>query len=255
HHFQYDDLHRLTQSSGVYGTIDFAYDKIGNLTQKTSPADNEHVNDELINLGTLTYGNTSGAQNRFGKGNNPGPHAVTSTQSGLKYDYDANGNMTSHATGDVYEWDYNNRLTHIVKDDNQAWYTYDYTGQRVSKQVRDASGDQWTSYIGKEFEIRGDNAYKYVFANGKRVARFKTDVPISAIKTQTIPLVPGWNFVAFTLEPTDPNADSVFASIQSLLTEAYTYDSKTGNYRRYAPKRLNVIGPIRAHKGYLLNVT
>ncbi|MCP4119427.1 MAG: hypothetical protein GY737_29315, partial [Desulfobacteraceae bacterium] len=137
----------------------------------------------------------------------------------------------------------------------QAWYTYDYTGQRVSKHVRDASGDQWTSYIGKEYEIRGDNAYKYVFANGKRVARFKTDVPISAIKTQTIPLVPGWNFVAFTLEPIDRNADSVFASIRSLLTEAYTYDSKTGNYRRYAPKRLNVIGPIRAHKGYLLNVT
>ena len=69
--FQYDDLNRLTQAAGAgYGTLNYAYDSIGNMLNKAG------VN--------MVYGEGSA-----------GPHAVTSTDSGLTMAYDANGNMLS----------------------------------------------------------------------------------------------------------------------------------------------------------------
>ncbi|MBI3009398.1 MAG: hypothetical protein HYY57_00180, partial [Candidatus Omnitrophica bacterium] len=51
--FQYDDLNRLTQASGSYGVLSYAYDPIGNLIEKEGA--------------TLTYG-----------ANGVGPHAGSS---------------------------------------------------------------------------------------------------------------------------------------------------------------------------------
>jgi YD repeat-containing protein len=49
--FTYDSLYRLTQSSGAYGQIDFAYDAIGNIVRKSSTVD-----DPRLNLGEMHYG-------------------------------------------------------------------------------------------------------------------------------------------------------------------------------------------------------
>ena len=113
--FQYDDLDRLIRSQGNgYGAIDFQYDKIGNMIFKSSPSmpDQAHIDDPLINIGIIENGGSSGTSNRGLRmpGNDPGPHAVTGTASGLLYTYDDNGNIISNANGDVNEWDYADSL-------------------------------------------------------------------------------------------------------------------------------------------------
>lgn len=101
--FAYDDLNRLTQAVGsAYGTQNFVYDSIGNMTTKASRI--------------MAYG--AGA---------PGPHAVTSvTWSSNNYptfcrdlgsgsctlSYDDNGNMTTRGQ-DALSYDSENRLKEI----------------------------------------------------------------------------------------------------------------------------------------------
>ncbi len=109
--FTYDDLNRLTQAVGsAYGTQNFAYDSIGNMTTKG-------------NL-TMSYG-TGGSPAR--------PHAVTGvTYSGANYPtfchdlasgscamtYDGNGNMSQRG-GDLLTYDSENRLTQMKTYDGQ----------------------------------------------------------------------------------------------------------------------------------------
>lgn len=101
--FTYDDLNRLTQATGsAYGTQNFAYDSIGNMTTKAAR--------------TMSYGSGGGAR----------PHAVTSlTYTGTNYPsfcnptttgsssctftYDSNGNMTVRGQ-DTLSYDSENRL-------------------------------------------------------------------------------------------------------------------------------------------------
>lgn len=84
--FVYDDLDRLTQATGSYGTLSYDYDSIGNMTYKAG------VN--------LSYG-------KAGKL----PHAVTEYGSTL-IDYDLNGNMVSKGAK-TFTYDVENRLTEV----------------------------------------------------------------------------------------------------------------------------------------------
>ncbi|MCP4200091.1 MAG: RHS repeat protein, partial [Proteobacteria bacterium] len=252
--FQYDHLSRLTQASGVYGTIDFQYDSIGNMISKISPEGIGHVDDTLINLGTMTYGGLAGSSGRFGKGTQPGPHAISTTASGLQYDYDQNGNMTSHATGDQYEWDYKDRLTHVLKDGKNAWYTYDHSGQRVSKKVQTDTGYDYTYYITKEYEIREQQAFKYVFAGSKRIARIKTQIESGTLEQQTVQLKEGWNFISFALDPVDPDPNAVFDSIKDQLEEVFAHQLSTNDYTFYKPDELSNLFTISAYTGYIVNM-
>ncbi|MFA5144020.1 MAG: toxin TcdB middle/N-terminal domain-containing protein [Candidatus Omnitrophota bacterium] len=91
--FDYDDLSRLTKSIGAgYGTINYQYDPIGNMTQK----------------GDLMLGYPSAGSAR--------PHAVkTVTRNGQSLyapTYDTNGNMTQKGS-QVLQYDYENRLTQV----------------------------------------------------------------------------------------------------------------------------------------------
>ena len=85
--FEYDGLNRLTESRGVYGIIDYAYDPLGNMVTKGDLS--------------MVYG--QGAA---------GPHQVTSSSDGREFAYDANGNMTLRGP-DVMEYDADNRLTEV----------------------------------------------------------------------------------------------------------------------------------------------
>jgi len=65
--FSYDALYRLTRAQGPgYGTIDFQYDKIGNMIFKASPDDPDpgHVDNPLVNLGAMTIGGAGGTSGR-----------------------------------------------------------------------------------------------------------------------------------------------------------------------------------------------
>ncbi len=91
--FVYDDLYRLTQSTGAgYGTISYQYDAIGNMTQKGDL--------------TLTYPSAGSAR----------PHAVKTairnSQTVYTPAYDANGNMTQKGS-QALQYDYENRLVQV----------------------------------------------------------------------------------------------------------------------------------------------
>jgi len=90
--FVYDDLNRLTQATGAYGTRNYSYDSIGNILQKG----NALFNYDGANGGTR-------------------PHAVTSSADGnYAFTYDDNGNTLIKITPTKqysYEYDTQNRLT------------------------------------------------------------------------------------------------------------------------------------------------
>lgn len=89
----YDDLNRLIQASGQYGVLSYAYDALGNMTQKDGIS--------------MSYGE-----------NGAPPHAVTSTAEGWTMTYDANGNLDSKTHTDsgqhfFYTYDEEHRLTQV----------------------------------------------------------------------------------------------------------------------------------------------
>ena len=136
--FTYDDLDRLkTANSGNYGSLIYAYDKIGNFTSKRE-----------INY---TY--------------SARPHAVTSTSDGNTYVYDANGNMTLGA-GKSITYNCDNKPSSITMGGNTTIFFYDGSGARVKKMT----GSSTTVYIGKLYEETGGVSTNYIFAGSTRIA-------------------------------------------------------------------------------------
>ncbi|MFK8030230.1 MAG: SpvB/TcaC N-terminal domain-containing protein [Gammaproteobacteria bacterium] len=173
--FVYDSLYRLTQAKNesVYGTVDYRYDRIGNMIMK-----NANLVDDLpgMNLGTISFGGESGTSGRIGRaaGDAAGPHAVTQAQFGglPELIYSDNGNVASEGST-VYGWDSKDRLAQITNDDAQAEYIYDYRSTRRSKVVTGVAGDnsEEVLYVNASSEVRNGQLYKFVHLREKRVAR------------------------------------------------------------------------------------
>lgn len=147
--FAYDDLDRLTSTTGPYGTggatatLSYAYDQIGNMTSNSK-------------LGTYTYPASGAASVR--------PHAV-STAGPNSYGYDANGNMISGA-GRTINYNAENRPTSITNANGTTTFVHDGSGGRVKKII--AAGT--TIYIGKLYECTNGSCSKYIFAGSERIA-------------------------------------------------------------------------------------
>ncbi|MCK4660572.1 MAG: VCBS repeat-containing protein [Phycisphaerae bacterium] len=105
--FVMDNLYRLRQATGVGygpggggGTIQYDYDRLGNMALKTSP----DIPDPDVHIGEMLSGGPAGTAGRIGRnpGDPPGPHALTATTNGFyarTFDYDTNGNMTAMNVG------------------------------------------------------------------------------------------------------------------------------------------------------------
>jgi RHS repeat-associated protein len=147
--FTYDHLNRLiTATSNGYGTLDYAYNEIGNMT----------LNDRV---GTYTY-----PQGVVGQPYGPAhPHAV-STAGGASYAYDHNGNLSS-GNGRTLTWYYDNKPRTITSGGSTVTYVYDYAGQRAKKTV----GSTTTRYIGKLYECAGSTCTTYIFGGNTRIAK------------------------------------------------------------------------------------
>ncbi|OGS15764.1 MAG: hypothetical protein A2251_08760 [Elusimicrobia bacterium RIFOXYA2_FULL_47_53] len=88
---------------------------------------------------------------------------------------DSNGNHVI-SNNRWIKYDYDNRPIKVVNADGTSEeYTYDYSGQRVTKQQLNASGVEQskTTYIGTVYEKTGGNATKNIYANGKLIATKK----------------------------------------------------------------------------------
>ncbi|RIK30999.1 MAG: hypothetical protein DCC55_36935, partial [Chloroflexi bacterium] len=150
--FSYDSLYRLTQSSGAYGQIDFAYDAIGNIVRKSSTVD-----DPRLNLGEMRYG-----------ANEAGPHALTSA-GGVAYTYDANGNLARK--GDTtYLWNPRDLLVAVDDGATHSTYVYDSGSQRIKQTVRQGEVVTTTLYPDGSSELRGDQLVFYIFDDETRMA-------------------------------------------------------------------------------------
>jgi len=177
--FSFDSLYRLVTASNpaVYGTIDYRYDRIGNMIRKNATLLDS---DPLMDLGQMTIGGSSqGASGRIGRapGDPPGPHAVTGTAKGpsgpMVFAYDGNGNMSSEADMTL-SWDYKDRLSSLTHGTKTAQYVYDYSDTRKKKNIVDAASglNREVLYIDKFSEIREGKLIKYVYDKGNnRVAR------------------------------------------------------------------------------------
>ncbi|MCP3678038.1 MAG: hypothetical protein GY721_10740 [Deltaproteobacteria bacterium] len=211
-----------------------------------------------------------GATGRVGRAANqsPGPHAITATEfgngtEGLNYQYDDNGNMTHHATGDLYSWNVDNRLTQVIKGDVVSNYQYDHSGQRVSKRVNrpDSSDDAISLYLSKDFEIREGKIFKFVFAGNRRIAKIEEgstdpdDDPEPEI-TQTLEFKKGWNFFSFQVQPEDNSISNLLDSISTVVERVITYDEEEKRYWRYAPDLgIEEFNHLVPGKGYIIELS
>ncbi|MBO4715924.1 MAG: RHS repeat-associated core domain-containing protein, partial [Verrucomicrobia bacterium] len=204
--FEYDDLYRLTQAQ--YPSLDgkksdsvnYRYDRIGNMLSQVSSIEEKDKNDiPVANLGTMLSGGTKGSWNRKGRGNQPGPHAVTSVGT-RQFTYDGNGNMTT-ADGMTYTWDFKDRLVAVEDDTMRAEYVYDYTDRRIVKRVWQKSEGENAKpaevyYVNQYFEVREHNTQtKYIWSDTTRVARVSERIN-EGDQIQRVRLNAGWNLIA-----------------------------------------------------------
>jgi len=138
--YVYDDLHRLTSTSGAQNET-YSYDAIGNILNKSD-------------VGSYTYGDTSHV------------HAVTIAGSD-SYTYDTNGNMLTGA-GRTFTWDSQDRMASFTELSDTTNYTYGAGEGRIKK----VSPTETVKYFGLVDEVDG-SLVKYYYFGKIRVA--KTD--------------------------------------------------------------------------------
>lgn len=215
--FTYDSLYRLTQVkyptliTGSAGTIDYRFDRIGNMLSKTSNITHEVKGRSITDLGTMSYGSTLGRTGRDGASEGiAGPHALTGVSNGSRsYGYDANGNM-ENIDGLTCSWDFKDRLASVENEKMRADYRYDYADRRVIKQVTPKTEANplappqptaTTLYINRYFEVRpGEPPVKYIWRGDTRVARVTGTNRPSLDKTQHLRLHEGWNLCTVVIE-------------------------------------------------------
>lgn len=151
----YDSLYRLTSTKYIDGNqIDFGYDPLGNLVRQTATL-------PALNLGELQVGQ------------NAGPHAVTQVN-GAPWRYDRNGNLIEKPDF-TFTWDFRNRLTQVASQAGlQQEHRYNYADERMVKWVKNGAETELTLYPDRSFEVRGNQAVKYLFANDERIAEVRT---------------------------------------------------------------------------------
>ncbi len=148
--FAYDALYRLTQATGIWGTISYNYDSVGNRLTENSSA------------GVTNY---SYSANKL----------ITSTGAkAFTFSYDNNGNTVSE-NQKTYIYNQNQRLIKAVEDSKVLGeYVYNANGQRVKKTVDGKITyfiyDQIGSLIG-EYDEQGQVNIDYIYLGSVPIAR------------------------------------------------------------------------------------
>jgi RHS repeat-associated protein len=224
--FRYDDLDRLEEyrllasdNVSIRGLIQYKYDAVGNLVFKSSAAlgSNGHVDDPAVNVGTLAYGGAFGQYNRTVRTptDPPGPHNVTTTQSGLSFDYTANGAIAR--TKDVrFIWDTNDRVSEVHGTSSIAHYRYDYQGRRVMKEVVSGGLTTWIAYPFDSYEVSNSGPpVKWVLLGQRRVAEITGMAARNRERVQQTLLSPGWNSLTLYVSPSDSSVSKILGAVVS----------------------------------------
>jgi RHS repeat-associated protein len=158
----YDDAGQLLHQADHGQTVDYTYDKAGQLTGVISSAQPAE---------SYTY---DGAGNRSGGGAVVGADNQIRSDSTYDYTYDGEGNLVSRsnrATGDVtrLSYDYRNRLVSVEEQDSsgkvlhQEQFTYDVFDRRIA-----VTQDGTTTYTAYD----QDSVWADFDASGKVTARY-----------------------------------------------------------------------------------
>jgi len=231
--FKYDDLYRLN-SVQYYSTsqtnqyIRYRYDSIGNILSKESNIIHKEKGKSITNIGKMQYGD-----------DDSGPHALSSTDnndSQRDFDYDKNGNMINN-DGMICTWDFKNRLISVENESAKAFYTYDYSDQRISKKVYQKKNNEIITkpfitniYVNKNFEIReGYQPVKYIFYDNNRVARIIGTLDESSQRIQRFRMFKGYNFISIAVDP-DYNQNLSEMSISDNIVCAFQWIKETKKY-------------------------
>ncbi|MBW1695621.1 MAG: RHS domain-containing protein [Deltaproteobacteria bacterium] len=165
--FQYDALNRLTHGSGIFGTIDYTYDRVGNRLTRTV----DGISD--------TYQYQPGG-NRLSQITGANPRS---------FSYDFNGNTTG--LGNLTcAYNQNDRLIRIEENGAvTAEYTYNGNGQRVKKVSNGKTViyhyDRFGNLFG-ESTSGGVFIREYIYLNTMRVAGFATDTAPNEITVTVV---------------------------------------------------------------------
>lgn len=150
--FAYDALNRLESATGVYGTIGYTYDKVGNRLTRA------------VGGQTDTYSYVAGT-NRLDQITGPNPVAFT---------YDANGNITGIDLKTLI-YNQNNRLIRVEEGANVLGeYTYNGLGQRVKKDVEGVETVFLYDFDGNiiaESSLAGTISSEYLYMGSNRLAK------------------------------------------------------------------------------------
>jgi RHS repeat-associated protein len=214
-HFDYDQLYRLTNAEGIYGTISYAYDKVGNRTQRIHDPDQHDQ---------YTY---YPGTNRL--------RAVTGTHAEL-FQYDADGNTTQRIPGaantlpeitDPPEFTYNSSGQRTKKDAADThYYHYDQSGQLIAE--TDTAGTLLKAYIWLHgqplamIDATGELYYYHIDHLG---------TPQAMTRANSTEVVWAADYLPFG------HADVIVSAVESNLRFAgQYYDGETGlhyNWHRY----------------------
>lgn len=164
--FNYDELYRLTHAGGIYGTVDFSYDKVGSRqTRIQNGMEQRYATQEGTNrLQSIAGLNIETFQSDH-NGNIVSRAAGAATRAG---DSVKSGSATyTYRSG-------TNRLRFVAMGTvDQSTYTYNHFGQRVKKKV----GDRTTVYhydidgqLIAETDPDGNLVKAYVWLHGQPLA-------------------------------------------------------------------------------------
>jgi RHS repeat-associated protein len=172
--YEYDELNRIksaveTSNSQTNWQQYFRYDRYGNRTVIT---EQNRIGQEAFTTASIVGLNPdiNIANNRI----------VPKPNSTEQYQFDASGNMTRDAVGNVYSYDAENHQTQYFESTNtttpKAKYFYDGDGRRVKKVVKVQSGQQTV-----------DETTLFVYdGGGALVAEYTINAPASTTTPQTI---------------------------------------------------------------------
>ncbi|WMX16225.1 RHS repeat-associated core domain-containing protein [Aureispira sp. CCB-E] len=215
--YQYDALHRITQSesygydvnngwsknglNNAYRTA-YAYDANGNIqsldryTLNTATSTSEQI-DAL----TYQYGSNNLKNRLMSIADSKGVTADINDVGASAYTYDAIGNLITDGTNTI-EWNLQNKVASVSNTNFDIFYTYDVSGNRLSKAllsktsgvptqvtfyVRDASGNIMGTYL---VEVDGGNYSKKLeetpIYGSSRLGIHQYNVPLSLFTIPTV---------------------------------------------------------------------
>ncbi|MGI9302296.1 MAG: RHS repeat-associated core domain-containing protein [Gammaproteobacteria bacterium] len=148
--FGYDDLDRLTSASGIYGTVAYDYDAVGNRASRTADG----------NADTYAYDSFS---NRLLSITGPNADVLG---------YDNAGNVTQ-TNGVTYSYDDTNRVIQANVSGSETGYTYNGKGERVVKSTPAQTTVFHYDLEGNliaETTVTGQTQREYIYLDGRRLA-------------------------------------------------------------------------------------